>query len=377
MNDCVVLAAPGGNPAPVAALVWALARQRGLRATRVSLVLYDSAQRYLGQELLGSAEPLTQLREVLGDPELAALELRTVTLASGEPLEEDLDPAACLAFAEVLWQAARSLQASTDLPVVFALLGGRRRSLTVDMALAFQLLARPQDLLLDLRYRPKDAERPTTRFFFPEQTTAARVPSGRGGPCLEAHQVELGLVDVPAPRLRRLLGDESLASFTGAIQAGEQAALTGPAPRLEIHILQREVWLGQARVRCSRDQIVWLVHLASARLAPGGEGWVPVDDTSGLAKILDHCLDIWKCPPNELSDGYDLGPHADAERPQRLRPIRSRLRAALRRGLAGHPHRDLVVPEQRKLGGCSRERLLIPANHLHIVPPIQAPDNEP
>lgn len=376
MNDCVVLAAPGGNPAPVAALVWALARQRGLRATRVSLVLYDSAQRYLEQELLGSAEPLAQLRAVLGDPGLAALELHTVTLASGEPLEDDLDPAAGLAFAELLWQAARSLQSGTDLPVVFALLGGRRRSLTVELALAFQLLARPQDLLLDLRYRPKDAERPTTRFFFPDQLTPARVPSGRGGPCLEAHQVELGLVDVPAPRLRLLLSDESLASFAGAIQAGEAAAVDGPVPRLEIHVLQREVRLGHARVRCSRDQIVWLVHLATARLAREGEGWVEVDSTAGLARVLEHCLGVWRCPPHELSDGYDLGPHADDERPQRLRPIRSRLRAKLRQGLAGHPHRRLVVPQQRKQAGCSRERLAIPASHLHILPPIEAPDEE-
>jgi hypothetical protein len=254
--------------------------------------------------------------------------------------------------------------------MVFALVGGRRRTLTVDLALAFQLLARPQDRLVDLRFDPKDAEHPAARFYFPEQATPARVLAPGGG-LLAAADVRVQVVDVAVPRLRRLLCDEALETFAGALEAGEAALAHGPVALLEIHVLSREVRLGDARVQVSHDQMVWLLALALARLGGTDDGWLDPTDTALLERAWRHCREVWRCPDDELSDAYDFRPEAAEHRRRRLNPIRSRLRAALRRGLAGHPHRVLVVPELVRTRGHSRERLAIPASRVALVPPIE------
>jgi hypothetical protein len=116
--------------------------------------------------------------------------------------------------------------------------------------------------------------------------------------------------------------------------------------------------------------MIWLVALALARLDGTDDGWLDPTDTVLLERAYKHCREVWRCPDDELSDAYDFRPEAAEHRGQWLNPIRSRLRSALRRGLAGHPHRGLAVPELVRARGRSRERLAIPASRIALVPPI-------
>ncbi len=368
MKPCVVLAAPGGNPALLAALVWGL-HARGYLVERLELVLYANADRYLELEFLGGRRPLEQLRTVLGLPELAGVVPHLVRLPDGTELEEAAEPGAALLFQDRIWQVARSLQES-ETPIVFALVGGRRRTLAVDMSTGFQLLARPQDLLVDLRLRPKYADEPGSGFFFPQQRTVARVRADYGGSrFLAAPEVHVEVVDVRVPRLRKALPDAALVSFATALEAGEHALDVGPPATLRIDLKRRTLRFGGAQVKLSVNQMIWYATLAVARQADQDEGWVDARDTVLLAHVTECCRALWMLPPEELSDGYDFEPHADEKRHQRLNPIRTRLRKRLQEALEGHPRRSEVVPT-RKAVKAPLERLEIPPERIVILPSL-------
>ncbi len=132
MTEVVVLAAPGGNPAPLAALVWAL-RDEGVRVARLEVVLYRSAHGYLVSEFLGEGGPYSQLAVAMGEGGVGPVVPTVVRDPHGRPLEDDREVHDHLLFAGAVWDLARQLTSGAN-PVVFALVGGRRRTLTVDMA---------------------------------------------------------------------------------------------------------------------------------------------------------------------------------------------------------------------------------------------------
>lgn len=362
-TDVVVLAAPGGNPAPLAALVWAL-RGEAVRVERLEVVLYRSAHDYLGSEFLGPGGPYEQLRAALGDAGVGPVVPNIVRDGRGVPLEDDRDLDDHLLFAGALWQRARELT-SGPLPVVFALVGGRRRTLTVDMATTFQLLARPQDRLVDLRLTPKYADDPGTGFAFPAQTSACAVPPRYGQPpSLGAGDVRVDLVDLLVPRLRQALSDEDRADFMTAVGAGERAATVGGAPELRVDVLRRRAQVGHLEVGLSRSQMVWFLALVLARLG-SDEGWVDASGTGFIKQAFEHCLRVWKAPPTEVSDAFDFHPEMAAKRAKWLGPIRSKTGKKLARALRGHPHRDLLVPKKSK-GKEPKERILLAAERIHV-----------
>ena len=340
LRSVALLAAPGGNPAHLASLVWGLA-QRGELVVHLELVLYASAANYLEAEFEQAGGPLDQLRGQLGG--LARIERTLVRDAHGRALEEDAELEDQLAFARTVWARARAL-GEGELPVIYGLVGGRRRTLTVDLATTFQLLARPEDRLVDLRLHPKYADDPRTGFAFPGQESEARVPAALGAEeLLSAAEVRVELVDVLVPRLGHALLEGDREDFTKAVAAGEQAARLGGVPDLEIDVLNRRVRFGSVEVRLSRDQMVWFVALSRARQQTT-EGWLDARQVSAWLPAVQHCLAAWKSPASELSDGFDPSEMPDDKRMKWLGPLRSKLRRRLRDALAGHPHRALVVP---------------------------------
>ena len=66
MKKYVLVAAPGGNPAPLVGLLWALHRHWEVSVATAHLVLYENSRRYVEGELLGGTEPLEELRVALG-----------------------------------------------------------------------------------------------------------------------------------------------------------------------------------------------------------------------------------------------------------------------------------------------------------------------
>jgi hypothetical protein len=173
------------------------------------------------------------------------------------------------------------------------------------------------------------------------------------------------LVDVRIPRLRRLLLQEDLASFSRALEAGEEALEHGAIPEIRIDLSACRLHIGAVEIRPSRDQMIWLATLAIARKR-GGDGWVDVRSTDILKPVYEICRQIWWCEEGELSDAYCFHEAAADQHPKRLGPIRSRLKTLLKRKLAGHPHRALILPEKRRLGKVSAERLGVPPERLVI-----------
>ena len=370
MNECVLIAAPGGNPAPVISLVWALHRQWDLRVSSAHLLLYRSAERYLNEELLGGMRPLEQLRDQLGDPALAQLNLRPVQAPDGSLLEDDAAPEHAARYVESLWSLVRQVQADQPLPVVFGLVGGRRRTLTVDMAAVFQLLGRPQDRLVDLRLDPKYADDPTGGFFFPDQQSSCEVRDLRGR-VHGASDVTVSLVEPRLPRLRRLLRERDLASFAHALEAGEAALEHGSLPRVVLDLRLRLLHVNDLSFRLSADQMIWYATLAAAR-QQGGDGWVDVRDTAILERMVTHCNGLWHRGGEGIGAAPLFTPEGADERIRRLSFIRSRLRRSLRGRLRGHPHRALLVPEQRFTHGrkASVERLGLEGACIRLEPPL-------
>ena len=371
MNECVLIAAPGGNPAPVVSLVWALHRQWGLRVASAHLLLYANAERYLQAELLDGAKPLDQLRQQLGDPDLAQLNLHPVRAPDGATLEDDATPEHAGWWVESLWGLVRQVLTDQPLPVVFGLVGGRRRTLAVDTAAVFQLLGRPQDRLVDLRLEPKYADDPSSGFFFPEQTSGCEVVDLRDR-VYAADEVAVQLVEPRLPRLRRLLREQDLASFAHAIEAGEAALVHGPQPQVVLELPTRELWVNDRPVRLSADQMIWYATLAIARQQ--GEGWLDVRDAELLAKVVQHCEGIWLRGDGLVSEAFDLSPEGSQWRLKKLQSLRSRLRRTLNRELRGHPHRGLLVPKQRFINGreISVERLALDGGCIRVEPPLPA-----
>jgi CRISPR-associated protein (TIGR02584 family) len=342
LKPVALLAAPGGNPAHLASLVWGLA-QRGELVVHLELVLYASAARYLEAEFEHPGGPLEQLRGQLGG--LTCIERTLVRDARGQALEEDAALEDHLAFARTVWARARAL-GEGGLPVIYGLVGGRRRTLTVDLATTFQLLARPEDRLVDLRLHPKYADDPRTGFAFPGQESEARVPAALGAEeLLSAAEVRVELVEVLVPRLGHALLEGDREDFAKAVAAGERAARLGGVPDLHIDVLNRRVRFGSVEVRLSRDQMVWFVALAQARQG-SEEGWLDARDVVAWLPAVEHCLAAWKSPASELSDGFDPSDMPEHKRMKWLGPLRSKLRRRLRDALAGHPHWALVVPEK-------------------------------
>ena len=364
MTDVIVLAAPGGNPAPLAALVWAL-HEQGVRVARLEVVLYRSAHGYFATEFQSEGGPYAQLQEALGEGAVGSVVPTIVRGRGGEPLEDDVHVDDHLLFAGTVWELARKLTRGR-LPVVFALVGGRRRTLTVDMATTFQLLARSQDRLVDLRLHPKYADDPGTGFAFPAQTSPCGVPAGYGqGPVLAAADVKVDLIDLLVPRLGQALSEDDKRTFQTALAAGERAARVGGAPRLQVDVLHSLVHFGHTTVGLSRSELVWFLALVLARLN-SSDGWVDADGAGFLEQAVDQCLAVWMAPPKEVSGGFDFRSEV-AERAHKLGPIRSKARKRLNAALRGHPHRDLIVPQKSK-GKERRERILLPAELIEVIP---------
>lgn len=356
MSGCRVLALPGGNPAPLVTLAWAL-HAEGVRVDAVHAVLYGRARTWLHRELHGGAEPLAQLRAVTGDATLAEVVEHPAQRPDGAVIEDDADPDDAQRFMECVWSVARALQQDPG-PVVFALVSGRRRTLVADLVVVFQLLARPQDRLVELRLTPSEAIEATSGFYFPTQRSEAAVHRYDRPAPVAASEVDVRLVDVRVPRLRRLLPPERLGSYADALDAGDAAVADGSAPRID---LRARTWsIGGTVVRLSPDQMIWLAALAVAhRCRP--DGWLAPDDVEVLAAVHHAALKAWFLEADELSDGWSFDPDQGIDALALRRSIRAHLRQHLRGALRGHPWQAAMVPRIARQGTgravATRERL--------------------
>ena len=199
-----VVAVLGPNPASLTELLWSLVRVRGMQVASVRIAV-ESARTlvYVERELLGGVGAYEDLRSCLADRLPPA---PTLVAPDQLPAHETSDEVVH-AMPEVFWTAATEAlaEAGPEECVVFGLTGGRRRASHAAVTSVFQFLARPQDLLFDVRVSHRQAEG-GSGFFFPEQRRQQLVGELRGErvPFL-AKDVAVRLDQVEVPRLRAFL----------------------------------------------------------------------------------------------------------------------------------------------------------------------------
>jgi CRISPR-associated protein (TIGR02584 family) len=271
MTPCVLVGDLGPNPAPLAEALWSLARRHDLRVRAAFLLTYARGAHYLDREFLVTGGALDQLHAVLGRDVLPrdALALHRVHADDGSALDDDWEPAHTLAWNEARWRTAlAALDAAGSDPVVFTLLGGRRRSMSALDAVVFQLLARPHDRLLDVRVSDARVEG-GSGFFFPEQRDP--LVRTRGGDLVDARAVAVRLVDLPVPKLRRLLGERAPTTYADAL-ARTGVAVEHTPPVLSIDLKTRRAHVGEHLLKLSEPRFAWYATLAWVRRDAAGDG---------------------------------------------------------------------------------------------------------
>lgn len=287
-TDCVLVAELGPNPAPLAEALWALTRQRGLRVREAFVLTSARGAHYLQREVLAPGAAFDQLREALGG-DLVPRELLHVVVvhgAAGEALDDERTPEEASAWNESRWQNARAaMRAAGDVPVVFALTGGRLRTSSAVTTVVFQLLARSRDMLVDVRVGDRRVEGARAAFWFPEQR-AQRLMVAEG--TLLARDVAVHLVDLLVPRLRRLLGGRELASWTDALEAGRRAVEDVPTVSLALDVAHAKLSVNDAPVTLSEAEFVWFAALVLTRKRGVDEGWLRSDDLAAPRAVLEQ-----------------------------------------------------------------------------------------
>jgi CRISPR-associated protein (TIGR02584 family) len=235
LKDVVVFAPLGSNPALLSAFVWALRRQDGLRTVEAHVVVVDKGRGYIAREFTAPGAALDQLHAVMPDvlPREGLVE-HVARRSDGSVVADDEDDTDARIYQDAVVLAARqALDRAGDLPVVFALLGGRRRTMTVMASVAAQYFARPHDLLMDLRITPQSAMKPGA-FFFPEQR--ARMFRAADGSVLDVREVAVWAVEVRVPRLAGLLRGEIPSGYNSLLATGQDAIDALAPVELEIDL---------------------------------------------------------------------------------------------------------------------------------------------
>jgi len=364
-ESAVIVAPLGANPAPLLQLVWALHRHWKLSARQILVVVDARGHHYLRAEALNPGAAWDRLQRVLGSTAIdrSQVDVVAVRTAEGELLPSDEDPENAAIYNETAWNAARRAiaDAGPD-PVIFALVAGRRRTMHVAATVLFQLLARPQDRLVDVRVTERWAEE-AGAFYFPEHD--AKQPS-----------VDVILVDVQVPRLRSLLRERDLLTYAAALRAGQAAVDASASSRLLIDLPQGKAFVGEEELPLSKAQFVWYATLAQHRRSnPGREGWLKVRDIQPLWRMARACSQFaWSAvvqgelveklmtlesPPGELKEVDD----------DNLRKMRSDTVKRLHKWSTGRPREAaaMIIPSRKKLSAGHVQRIALDPDRIEVV----------
>jgi len=153
--------------------------------------------------------------------------------------------------------------------------------------MAYQLLARAQDLCVDVRVTDKRAEG-GSGFYFPEQQRQD-VGSRKGEP-FNVRDVDVQLVNVLLPRLRDLVTADKLVSYAQALGATQAAVDASALPRLVVDLVGGEARVDGVALPLSASELIWYAALALARR--DGEGWIRANSLEALRIVADACASL-------------------------------------------------------------------------------------
>jgi CRISPR-associated protein (TIGR02584 family) len=360
----VAVAAIGPYTAPIAALIWALYRQRGLRVVEAHVVVDRRGLRYVDADLLNPNQILDQMRRALDD-EIVKREdfhVRPAILPSGDPIGDLSRPENVACFREALWKAARDAIASAgERRVVFGLASGLHRAATALASAFFQLLARERDLLVDVRIEDARIDS-DTEFFFPEQEQQELAADHA---VIDARSVPIVLTDVELPRLAGVLEGSVLTDFDSAVRVAKSRAASEPPP-LVIDLVQGAVTVDGLEVELSIAERFWYAYLAWRR-GQSNDGWVLAgqEGHAGFLEFLEATRarawsrSIRTRPLRFLLEGEFV-------HDEDLRNLRGKTVQRLKRWCARHRPElaRLIVPEA---DGNGHQRLPLPANRIRVI----------
>lgn len=270
VQDAVLLAPVGVYTAPLCEMIWALYRHRGLCVREAFVQVEKRGLKYVREELFDGGI-LGQLAQALNDTivDEEHLHLCTPRHPDGGLIECDDGPDEAQAIRETLWCAAKDAVArAQDRPVVFALLPGARRTTTALLTAFFQLLARPEDLLLDVRVRDPRVGLDVP-FYFPEQPQRYL---RRGHSKIDATRVGVELIELELPRLSGVLEGSPLTSYESALQVSKKRSASA-LPVLSIDLEQGDISVDGQAVGLSIAERLWYAYLALRR-GDSTDGWV-------------------------------------------------------------------------------------------------------
>jgi hypothetical protein len=373
-TDVVVFAPMGSNPSLLVTLAWKLWSSRRWRVVAAYAPVLQHGRERADGELFPEGGALEQLHEVVGADVLPSSEVvvPVVTRPDGTALGDEDDDVATLAYQEAVFASAKSaLARAGDRPLVFGLLGGRRRTITVAAAVVAQILARPRDLIVDLRIRPHEASQPGA-FCFPDQRKQRF--EGTDGRVVVAREVMVELVEVQLPRLGALDPSFANAPSFEALLARAGAAIDEVASlrlRVDLRAATRGAYVTDDRAGATEEKVpladTHLVYLASLVIGHQEHPSVP---WLGVVRPgdLEHpfarlCRELdWAASKNiDVIEAFVKGAKGGAKKKaawKTLPQLRSKARAALRKFAAARdPRYRALVPEVEKPGPNSRERL--------------------
>lgn len=320
-------------------MIWALFRRRDLSVRTAVLLADERAGEYLQDELLGRGRIVEQLKLALGKELLAGgIEVLKPQLADGTGVEDDVEPEHARAIAATLERAVeRAIELAGERPVVFALIGGSRRTDVARTAALYQKRARPQDFLFDVRVGDARIDG-SIPFFFPEQ---AQQRVRRGAATINAATVPVHLIELMIER-----NDAKL-------------------PQLSIDLSIGHATIDGTELSLSAAELAWYAYLSRERVR-GGDGWVIAGadghaDFRAFLRELAGCAWIDEIKTRSVRELIETGSVLDEE----LRNLRGKTVQKLKRfaeercPAAAH----LLVPEAD--GG--RQRIALAADRIVLA----------
>ena len=373
-----VVASLGPNPAPITELAWYLVRCERQRIGSVHLAVESTrSQRYLEEELMGGLAMWPELSKLLGDalPPQPTLVYPTDGLPNHER-----SAAVAERSPELFWRTSMgALEAAGPAPVVFALTGGRRRATSAAEAGIFQLLARPDDRLVDVRVSESAAEG-GSGFFFPEQHRQDLVGRFRyASTQFAARDVNIHLDEVRLPSLRAFVPHPMPTTYQQALKACEATLLRARPPRVLLDLPGMRLTVDEVPLALTAGPFSLM---ALTMLAVAGE-------REPRAQCLDDLVQLfarWTWSERLVNGSFfarlrDHGPPEDAVQLESdsaaLRQAWSKLRGRLRSAGCPDSALDWIVPTPRMVAGQRRRIAALPASHLQIDAGNVAPTTRP
>jgi CRISPR-associated protein (TIGR02584 family) len=221
--------------------------QRGRQLARASLLHPDG----------GQFHALLQNYPQIGLPVFDERHIHVICGQDGEDLEDIRTLEENAAAADAITALVSNLTQDENAALHVSIAGGRK-TMGFYLGYAFSLFARPQDRLSHVLVSAPFENHP--EFYFPP--AKPRRLALQNGTHIDTAEAEITLAEIPVVRLRHGLPEalqNGRARFNEAVAAVQQSLRP---PRLEIDLLQRQVWCGETEFRLSPALLAWLTWWA-------------------------------------------------------------------------------------------------------------------